>query len=145
MMRPGWRGRSGSLSKCPSLIHSQTHSFTHSLWKTKSKSLCLCFTGGQKEQHWPQPPPSWSSSPPAPLLHHWSGPPERPQRIIPSNRKASYTALANELQDGWPDTFEEENNGLLDFKNNNNLEYSRYTSIFAEVLKGHMWFFFYYF
>ena len=103
---PGRWGRPGRLpGKCPTLIHSHTHSLTYSfiqtvysLGKTKSKSLCLCFTTGRKkEQQWP---------PPTPLLHHWREPPASPQRIIPSNRNVSYFFM--------------------------NLEYSRYTSIVME-------------
>ena len=59
MMSPGWWRRSGSLGKCPSLIHSHIHSHTYSLthsfihshtfYEKQNLSLCVCVSQAEKK------------------------------------------------------------------------------------------------
>ena len=66
-MSPGWGRRSGSLGKCPSLIHSHihslTHSFIHTVYEKQNLSFCVCVSQGDKKS-------SIGLRPLPPVAHH---------------------------------------------------------------------------
>ena len=67
MMSPGWWRSSGSLGKCPSLIHSHihslTHSFIHTVYEKQNLSFCVCVSQGDKKS-------SIGLHPLPPVAHH---------------------------------------------------------------------------